>query len=61
MNDQPQRLKGINLHGCSVFDERGKVMENYDCCHCQLILRDPRQAECGDRFCRLCLEHVLAG
>ena len=57
---EQQQLRGIDLHGCHVFNDKGPVLENFDCGICHCILRDPRQVECGCRFCLICLQRLLA-
>ena len=54
---QPPPTKGYppKILGLAVIDP------NFLCGQCEELLRDPHQASCGHRFCRICINRLIEG
>ncbi|XP_078503156.1 TNF receptor-associated factor 3-like isoform X1 [Lissotriton helveticus] len=64
-----QKANPVRTHGATTFvPEQGgykekflkPVEDKYKCEKCQLVLCNPRQTECGHRFCETCMIEVLS-
>ncbi|XP_061750863.1 TNF receptor-associated factor 3 isoform X2 [Nerophis ophidion] len=51
----------LPLHGGFTDHFVESPEEKYRCESCRLVLCQPRQTECGHRFCQSCIAHILSG